>query len=251
MRSPHGDQRSAPSTTSTASLYRATFPKPDGAIHTSASTLGTFRWMGVRCETPPPLRFERDELLATRVSTQLATAFGQPSAYAVIHPAALMDTKRWPLERFTALAAWLRQQHLRIVVTSGPGEEALAHQLQQSVPDSVVLTGLSIPELAELIRGARLYIGNDSGPMHLATAVGTPTVAIWGSSSSVRWHPWGVEHRVVQNPFTCNPCPGYHCLVAPTPLCIESVTVEQVQSAVIELTRKVTKDSGRQRMRSS
>jgi len=219
-----------------ASLYRATFPKPDGAIHTTASTLGTFRWMGVRGDTPPPLRFERDELLAARVSKQLATAFGQPSTYAVVHPAALMDTKRWPLDRFSALTSWLRHQEMRIVVTSGPGEEALAHQLQQSVSDAVVITGLSIPELAELIRGARLYIGNDSGPMHLATAVGTRTVAIWGSSSSVRWHPWGVEHRVVQNPFACNPCPGYRCLVAPTPLCIESVTVEQVQKAVIELT---------------
>ena len=221
-----------------ASLYRGTFPKPDGAIHTAASTLATFRWMGVRCDTAPPLRFEHHARLATHVSTQLAAEFGQPSPYVVIHPAALMDTKRWPLERFTELAAWLRHQQLRIVVTSGPGEEALAHQLQQSVPQSVVLTGLSIPELAELIRGARLYIGNDSGPMHLATAVGTPTVAVWGSSSSVRWHPWGVAHRVVQNPFACNPCPGYRCLVAPTPLCIESVTVEQVQTAVIELIRE-------------
>ena len=113
----------------------------------------------------------------------------------------------------------------------------LAQQLQQSIGDAMLLTGLTVPELAELIRGARLYIGNDSGPMHLATAVGTPTVAIWGSSSSVRWHPWGVEHRVVQNPFSCNPCPGYRCLVASSPLCIESVTVEQVRGAVVQVIR--------------
>ena len=221
-----------------ASLYKTTFPKPDATIHTAASTLATFRWMGVRSATAPPLRFERNDTLATRITERLAAAPGGAPAYAVIHPAALMDTKRWPLERFAELAAWLRQQQVRIVVTSGPGEEALAQQLQQSIGEAVLLTGLSIPELAELIRGARLYIGNDSGPMHLATAVGTPTVAIWGSSSSVRWHPWGVEHRVVQNPFSCNPCPGYRCLVASSPLCIESVTVEQVQSAVIELLRR-------------
>ena len=221
-----------------ASLYTATFPKPDAGIHTAASTLATFRWMGLRSATAPPLHFERDDTLAAQMGARLTAAFGGAQAYAVVHPAALMDTKRWPLDRFAALAEWLRQQQLRIVVTSGPGEEALAQQLQQQVGDAVLLTGLSIPELAELIRGARLYIGNDSGPMHLATAVGAPTVAIWGSSSSVRWHPWGVEHRVVQNPFSCNPCPGYRCLVASSPLCIESVTVEQVQSAVIELLKR-------------
>ena len=80
-----------------------------------------------------------------------------------------------------------------------------------------------------------MYIGNDSGPMHLAAAVGTPTVAVWGSSDSRRWRPWGVEHRVVQNPFECNPCPGYRCLVADSPLCIESVTVDQVNAAVEEV----------------
>ena len=99
----------------------------------------------------------------------------------------------------------------------------------------MILTGLSIPELAELIRGARMFIGNDSGPTHLAAAVGTPTLAVWGSSDSRRWRPWAVEHRVVQNPFECNPCPGYRCLVADSPLCIESVTVEQVNKAVEEL----------------
>jgi ADP-heptose:LPS heptosyltransferase len=71
--------------------------------------------------------------------------------------------------------------------------------------------------------------------MHLASAVGTPIVVPWGSSNSKAWHPWAVRHRVVQNPFECNPCPGYRCLVADTPLCIESVTVEQVTSAVKEL----------------
>ena len=97
------------------------------------------------------------------------------------------------------------------------------------------MLGLTIPELAELIRGARLYIGNDSGPMHLASAVGTPTVVPWGSSNSRAWHPWGVRNRVIENPFECNPCPGYRCLVAETPLCIESVTVEQVTQAAKEL----------------
>ena len=229
-------------------LYGGTFPRPDPSTHTVASTLQLFRWLGVRADTPPPLRYDAHPDAALRVSARLAGAAAsagslpigegeRPSAqaYVVVHPASVMATKRWPADRFAALVTWLQQAGLRVVLTCGPGEDALVAEIQQMTPAALALPGLSIPELAELIRGARCYVGNDSGPMHLATAVGTPTVAIWGSSSSVRWHPWGVEQRVVQNPFACNPCPGYRCLVASSPLCIESVTVAQVQTAVQDL----------------
>jgi ADP-heptose:LPS heptosyltransferase len=146
-----------------------------------------------------------------------------------------MSTKRWEPARFGEVARSLARRGLRIVVTAGPGEESYAGQAAKEIDGAMVMLGLSIPELAELVRGARLYVGNDSGPMHLAAAVGTPTVAIWGSSDSRRWRPWSVEHRVVQNPFECNPCPGYRCLVADSPLCIESVTVDQVNAAADEL----------------
>jgi len=229
-------------------LYGGSFPRPNPAIHTVASTLEVFRWLGVRADTPPPLRYDAHPDAAARVNARLADAAvagrslpirdrEPPSAprYVVVHPASVMATKRWPADRFAALVTWLQQAGLGVVLTCGPGEEALVAEIQQRAQGALALPGLSIPELAELIRGARCYIGNDSGPMHLATAVGTPVVAIWGSSSAVRWHPWGVEQRVVQNPFACNPCPGYRCLVASSPLCIESVTVAQVQTAVQEL----------------
>jgi ADP-heptose:LPS heptosyltransferase len=122
-----------------------------------------------------------------------------------------------------------------VVLTSGPGEEDVLTETARILSNSLILRGLTIPRLAELIRGASLYVGNDSGPMHLAAAVGTPTVAVWGSSDSTRWHPWRVPHQVVQNPFECNPCPGYRCLVAKTPLCIESVTIDQVTEAALAL----------------
>jgi ADP-heptose:LPS heptosyltransferase len=213
--------------------YRATFPRPNPNIHTVASTLELFQWLGVHESSPPPLRYERHPDASDQVRARLTDVLATPTEpYVVVHPAAVMDTKRWPVDRFALLARWLGAQGLRVVLTCGPAEEPLVAAIERKVAGVLALPGLSIPELAELIRGARCYVGNDSGPMHLATAVGTPTVAIWGSSSSVRWHPWGVDQRVVQNPFTCNPCPGYRCLVADSPLCIESVTVAQVQEAV-------------------
>jgi heptosyltransferase III len=216
-----------------AKLYNGLVPSPKSAVHTVESTMEVLRWLGVKREEAPPLRYERHSAEAARFEERLA---GRD--YVVIHPAAIMATKRWDPLRFAEVARGLAARGFTIVVTSGPGEEAFAGRVARELEKAVILLGLTIPELAELIRGARLYIGNDSGPMHLAAAVGTPTVAVWGSSDSRRWRPWEVDHRVVQNPFECNPCPGYRCLVAPTPLCIESVTVEQVNSAVGELLPK-------------
>jgi heptosyltransferase-3 len=210
--------------------YHGHMPAPLASAHTVESTMSLFQWLGMRTESAPALRYESHPKEATRMREKL-----RDRPYVVIHPGSIMGTKRWDARRFGEVARGLAARGLTIVVTSGPGEESFASQVAQEVDGTVILLGLTIPELAELVRGARLYIGNDSGPMHLAAAVGTPTVAVWGSSDSRRWRPWGVEYRVVQNPFECNPCPGYRCLVAPSPLCIESVTVDQVNAAVGEL----------------
>jgi len=211
-------------------LYHGRFPAPEPAAHTVESTLSTLRWLGVKAGQPPPLRYENHPDEANRMTQRFE---GRP--YAVIHPASLMSTKRWDPERFAAVARALQERDLEIALTCGPGEEVVAGQVAKGIPSTKILLGLTIPELAELIRGAKIYVGNDSGPMHLAAAVGTPTVAIWGSSDARRWHPWYVDHRVVQNPFECNPCPGYRCHVANSPLCIESVTVQQVNEAAKQL----------------
>jgi lipopolysaccharide heptosyltransferase III len=213
-----------------SNLYHGVVPCPDPAVHTVESTMAMFRWLGVQREHAPALRYEVHRSESARMREKLG---GSP--YAVIHPASVMATKRWDSARFSKVAGSLVRRGLTIVVTAGPGEESFADRAAKEIEGAMIMPGLSIPELAELIRGARLYVGNDSGPMHLAAAVGTPTVAVWGSSDSRRWRPWSVEHRVVQNPFECNPCPGYRCLVADSPLCIESVTVDQVERAVDEL----------------
>ena len=206
-------------------LYHGLIPSPDPKLHSVEATMAAFQWLGVEQKTPPPLRYEgtRDTL-----PKMLESLHGP---YAVIHPAALMATKRWEASKFRELARSLNNQGLATILTCGPGEESSVAEVTKGLRTPQILLGLSIPELAELIRGAKLYVGNDSGPMHLAAAVGTPVVALWGSSSSARWRPWSAEHVVVQNPFDCNPCPGHRCLVAPTPLCIESVTVEQAVAA--------------------
>jgi ADP-heptose:LPS heptosyltransferase len=211
-------------------LYDELVPRPNPDAHTVETTLALFQSLGLRAGEAPQLRYESHPTEAARIKKNI-----QGRQYVVIHPGALLATKRWPAERFAEVAGVLNKQRLTVVLTCGPGEENMVGNVAKDILNANIMLGLSIPALAELIRGARLFIGSDSGPMHLAAAVGTPTVAVWGSSDSRRWRPWKVDHRVVQNPFECNPCPGYRCLVADSPLCIESVTVEQVTAAAQEL----------------
>lgn len=211
-------------------LYTALLPPPDPKVHSVEATMAAFHWLGVRRAAPPPLRYEKQSEDARRIRAGLGS---QP--YVVLHPPAIMETKRWEAEKFVQLAKALEKAGLATVLTCGPGEEGMVKPVAKAVPTAKVFVGLRIPQLAELIRGARLYGGSDSGPMHLAAAVGTPVVALWGSSDSRRWRPWAVAHAVVQNPFECNPCPGYRCLVASSPLCIESVTVDQAVHAAMQL----------------
>jgi ADP-heptose:LPS heptosyltransferase len=88
--------------------------------------------------------------------------------------------------------------------------------------------------LPSLVPGARILVSNDSGPAHMATALGRPGVAIFGSSNSAIWGPWSPVRtwRVVLNPYRRDPCPGDRCYRFARPECILSVGFEQVRAAV-------------------
>jgi ADP-heptose:LPS heptosyltransferase len=192
--------------------------------------------MGLRSEDPPPLVWAGDPDAREWVEGRVTE-----TPYVVIHPGGPWETKRWAADRFRELGRRLGRNGWKTVFTAGPGEGNIAQEAARDVENSLILLGLDLPRLGELVRGAAAFVGNDSGPMHLASAVGTPVVAVWGSSDSARWRPWKVPCRVVQNPFDCNPCDGYRCHVQSTPACIESVTVDQVEAAFDALTREAGK----------
>jgi heptosyltransferase-1 len=121
--------------------------------------------------------------------------------FAVINPGAGWDSKLWPPERFAAVAADLGQRLGRpsIVVWGGQRERVWAQQIQAGGQGQVVLAPpTSLPELAALLRQARLLVSADSGPMHLAAAVGTPCVGLFGPTRPEACGPYGPGHRTVQ-----------------------------------------------------
>ena len=119
-------------------------------------------------------------------------------SYAAIHPGTsdFGALKRWPPERFGELASKLE---LPCVITWGPGERPLAEAVAAASRGAarIAMETRSILELAELIRRARLYVGCDSGPLHLASAVGTPSVALFGPKDPRTYGPYNPRHRVV------------------------------------------------------
>jgi heptosyltransferase-3 len=149
--------------------------------------------------------------------------------YAVLHVSAAYFTKQWPAERFRGVATSIRDKHgLEPVMIAGPGESEILREFS----DFESLDGLSIRALKSLLAGARLFVGNDSGPAHIAAAFGVPCVVVFGSSNSAVWRPWQTDHEVVETDWDCKPCPGDRCYAFDQPRCILSVEAEQVENAV-------------------
>ncbi|MGQ0546418.1 MAG: glycosyltransferase family 9 protein [Betaproteobacteria bacterium] len=114
--------------------------------------------------------------------------------YVVVHPVAMFAYKSWTREGWRDLVAWLRAEGLKVALTGGPSAEERAYCAALAAePDVVDLSGrLSLGELAELVRGCRLYVGPDTSVTHLAAACGVPTLALFGPSNPVKWGPWPV-----------------------------------------------------------
>jgi len=156
--------------------------------------------------------------------------------YAIIHPTALYATKQWPPEKFAALGEYLEAEiKLPVLYSCGPGEQTVLDAIARAAGRPIRrLEGASLRQYAAVLAAARLFVGNDSGPAHMAAALGRPGVVLFGSSSSTIWGPWrpAAPWRVVQNHYDCNPCPGDRCYQFARPECILSLTDEQVRSAV-------------------
>ena len=193
--------------------------RDNDAVHTAEHHASAMFHLGVPvAETP------RAVLGAERSS--------RPGPYAVLHVGAAYFTKQWAAERFRRVALWIRDSHgLEPVIIAGPGESEILGEFEAFE----LLGNLSIRALKSLLAGARLFVGNDSGPAHIAAAFGVPCVVVFGSSNSAVWRPWRTEHEVVETDWDCKPCAGDRCYAFDEPRCILSVEAVQVENAVNRL----------------
>jgi len=231
-----------------ASLYNVLVPDArtilnQPSLHTAEHQAAAFFYLGLpRKEIPRARIFSGAGQAAwwNAKRASLGIASGQP--YAIVHPTASYKTKEWAAEGFARVGEYLeRQARVTPVYSCGPGETAVLDAVEKSAGAPLRrLEGMSLAQFAAALAGARLFVGNDSGPAHMAAALARPLVVIFGSSSSPIWGPWPRQGsnpaaRVVQNPFDCNPCPGDRCYQFARPECILSVTFDQVKDAVEEV----------------
>jgi ADP-heptose:LPS heptosyltransferase len=212
-------------------------------VHTAEHQAAAFFYLGLpRTEIPRAQIFSGAAQAAWWDAQRSTLGIASSQPYAIVHPTASFKTKEWAPEGFARLGEYLeRDIGVAPVFSCGPGEGGVLDAVQKASRAPLRrLEGVSLSQFAAALAKAHLFVGNDSGPAHMAAALARPVVVIFGSSSSPKWGPWPPQAsnsgaRVVQNPFDCNPCPGYRCYQFARPECILSVTFEQVKRAVDEV----------------
>jgi 3-deoxy-D-manno-octulosonic-acid transferase/heptosyltransferase-1 len=149
-----------------------------------------------------------------------------------INPVAQWPTKLWPENRFALLADELATRYdASVVFTGGGGDRRVVERIIGAMKQPALdLSGrTSLKQLAALYQRARLVVSTDTGPMHLAAAIGTPVVALFGPTAPWRTGPFGPGHQIVRAPAPCAPCFKRRCDIGG---CMDRISVERVLAAV-------------------
>ena len=143
--------------------------------------------------------FPRDERAEASIEKKI---FGSSENLAIINPGAGWGSKQWPAARYGEVARALSLSGLFPLINFGPNEHQLAYEAQTASAGSAQPISCSISELIALTRRARLFIGGDTGPLHLAAALKVPVVAIFGPTAPARNGPYGTKSIVLRNPLS-------------------------------------------------
>lgn len=186
--------------------HRLADRKALGDRHEVEYNLDLVRALGLPAIVPPPpwLRVESEARTLRTFCEPHGFSPAQP--FIAVHPWSSNPAKEWPLERFRALIRMVSERgDVRIALVGGVEERRRAVAfLSPGIPLVNLVGQLSLRQLAALFRESRLLVSNDSGPVHLAAAVGTKTLALFGGATAStgprRWGPWGDGHRVIWKP---------------------------------------------------
>jgi len=198
----------------------------DEKRHVVQINLGLLEPLGVT-PGPPEYPLAPVESAAARAE-QLRTG----GRYVLLNPGAAWPNKRWPAERLGALAAALRDRHgLMSAVLWGPGERALADAVAAHSSGAAAVTApTTVADVVALARGASILVSGDTGPMHIAAAVGTPLVGIYGPTMPERNGPWRTEDETVSRFAVCECHLLRRCTRAR--MCLLDIEVAEVLGAV-------------------
>jgi heptosyltransferase-3 len=193
--------------------------------HSAEQQLALLGFVGVPVDDKPKSRLTVTEAARNSIEKKLSSFILHPSSFALFHPAAAFESKQWSTENFARVAEYLFEKGLTTVAVATKKESADLENLKHnSRAPILIFDDLSLPEITALAARARIFVGNDSGIAHIAAAVNTPTVVIFGSSNVNHWRPWTnapneIVHRGVSEES------------------IKQITVENVTEAVEKVLR--------------
>jgi heptosyltransferase III len=225
-------------------LYNVTVPDAKEfygtpAVHSVEHRISQFNFVGLpRGPIPRAQVFGQPDAIATVARELVAKGIAAGAPYAVLQPGARLQGMRWPVAKFAEIARWLRATHgLASVVNLGARDDAIAVEVRSEMKKCAVVleAQLDIRGLIALLAGSRMFVGNDSGPAHLAAALQRPSVVIFGVTDPVQWRPWQTEHRIVQTGATFDHPRGDKAVVANNPRPISSIAVDEVAQNCEEL----------------
>ena len=183
----------------------------------------------------PEFRFRIPQTDHEEVDRLLSRSGVMPgTSWVAMNVSARWPTKRWPTASFAEVADRLRQEGWgAVVMIGGPDErtDVAAVSAMMKTPAIDLAGATTVGLLPALLSKASLLMTNDSGPMHIAAAVGTPVVALFGPTSAVRTGPYGVGHAVLTGKVPCSPCFSRTCHNTQPLECLQTVSPEQVMAA--------------------
>jgi lipopolysaccharide heptosyltransferase II len=156
----------------------------------------------------------------------LLASLGAASPRVAVHPGGFYPTQRWSPERFGELITLLTGRiGAACIVVHGPGEEELARRVCTATPDALAAPAPTVRSLMGLVACCDLFIGNNSGPLHIAGALGVPTASVMGPTDPARFAPRGPADRVVRKELPCSPCTRGRCWHL---TCLRSIEPEEL-----------------------
>ena len=223
-------------------FYTLAVPMPRKEMHAVDRYMALARHIGLRDPKATdhlPVSAEARAAVRDRLRAE-GLAAGE--ATVVVSPHARWPTKQWPAERFAEVVRRAYEQAGARAVLVGSGAAGpIARRIVEaaaSVRPIDLVSRTTLKEVAALAAEARAMVTNDSGPMHVAAAVGTPVVAIFGPTSAERTGPYGHGHRVLAGDVHCRPCLRRECRYAKGPqalACLTSVAAEEVARQLLEI----------------
>ncbi len=216
--------------------HRMPHRKQEGRMHETLYTLELLKPLGISTTALRPRIAILPQAESRIVSILREASVDSTDRLVAIHPSASCVSKRWMPERFAQVADRLIiEEKVRICLVAGSEDARYAHAVAARMRFSVLnFAGrLRMSELAALLKRCRLLISNDSGPVHVAAAVGIPVVDIFGRNQSglspTRWGPWGEGHVILHKEVGCVRCLAHACDIGF--LCLTSLSVDEVYQA--------------------